>query len=119
MPNPKDPKEPKEPHPPTPPSPPDHPTPPHPPHHPHDPHHSPHHPHAPHHPHHPPPHSDIPKHKLKEIKHLLEEIRAINKILQQFEGGFISEAGIRDREWYRHKGVAPGKWLGYGATTVS
>lgn len=23
----------------------------------------------------------------------------------------------QDREWYKHKGVAPGKWLGYGATT--
>jgi N-acetylated-alpha-linked acidic dipeptidase len=48
---------------------------------------------------------------------------------------FISEDGIKDREWYRHLGVAPGKWLGkhwvssalvfgnslalgYGATTL-
>lgn len=73
---------------------------------------------------------------IKEIKQVLEEIRAINKKLQAFEGGFISEEGIKvsygkiystigslnahqDREWYKHKGVAPGKWLGYGATTVS
>jgi hypothetical protein len=25
---------------------------------------------------------------------------------------FIHPAGIKDREWYRHLGVAPGKWLG-------
>jgi N-acetylated-alpha-linked acidic dipeptidase len=48
---------------------------------------------------------------------------------------FISEDGIKDREWYRHLGVAPGRWLGvfqfrlcrfiqtedssgYGATTL-
>ncbi len=31
---------------------------------------------------------------------------------------FLSEQGIKDREWYKHKGTAPGKWLGYGATTV-
>ena len=35
---------------------------------------------------------------------------AINKKLASFERGFLSEAGIKDREWYRHLGVAPGKW---------
>lgn len=54
---------------------------------------------------------------VKEIKKVLEEIRVINKKKQGFEGGFISEEGIKDREWYKHKGVAPGAWLGYGATT--
>jgi hypothetical protein len=34
------------------------------------------------------------------------------------EHRFLSEQGIKDREWYKHKGTAPGKWLGYGATTV-
>jgi len=37
---------------------------------------------------------------------------AANKKLIMFERGFISEDGIKDREWYRHLGVAPGKWLG-------
>ncbi|OCF36828.1 membrane protein [Kwoniella heveanensis BCC8398] len=55
--------------------------------------------------------------KLKEIKKVLKEIRSINKKLQHFEHGFISEEGITSREWYKHKGVAPGYWLGYGATT--
>ncbi|WVF71481.1 hypothetical protein IAT40_006287 [Kwoniella sp. CBS 6097] len=55
--------------------------------------------------------------KLKEIKKVLKEIRGINKKLQHFEHGFISEHGIEGREWYKHKGVAPGLWLGYGATT--
>ncbi|KIY69729.1 Zn-dependent exopeptidase [Cylindrobasidium torrendii FP15055 ss-10] len=41
-----------------------------------------------------------------------------NKLLMSFERGFISEGGIKEREWYKHLGVAPGKWLGYGATTL-
>ncbi|TFK28864.1 Zn-dependent exopeptidase [Coprinopsis marcescibilis] len=41
----------------------------------------------------------------------------VNKQLVAFERGFIAKDGIRDREWYKHLGVAPGKWLGYGATT--
>jgi N-acetylated-alpha-linked acidic dipeptidase len=43
-------------------------------------------------------------------------IREIDIRLARFERGFLSEAGIKDREWYRHLGVAPGKWKGYGAT---
>ena len=39
-------------------------------------------------------------------------VRKINKKLASFESGFIHEGGIKDREWYRHLGVAPGKWLG-------
>lgn len=122
LPKPKEPKEPDHPHPPTPPHPPHpphEPHPPHPPHPPHEPHgpHPPHPPHHPHHPHPPPAPPSLPKKKIEEIKRLLAEVRAINSLLQSFEGGFISEEGIRDREWYRHKGVAPGKWLGYGATT--
>ncbi|CUA76771.1 Glutamate carboxypeptidase 2 [Rhizoctonia solani] len=48
----------------------------------------------------------------------VKEVQAINKKLSTFEQGFLSEEGIKDREWYRHLGVAPGKWLGYGATTL-
>ena len=39
-------------------------------------------------------------------------MQAANKKLVGFERGFISEEGIKEREWYRHLGVAPGKWLG-------
>jgi len=67
------------------------------------------HPHHPHHPHKGP--------KDAEFSRAIERVRAVNKKLSTFEQGFISEAGIKDREWYRHLGVAPGKWLGYGATT--
>jgi len=52
-----------------------------------------------------------------EVIRAAKHIRDINKRLSKFEQGFISEGGIKDREWYRHLGVAPGKWLGYGATT--
>lgn len=38
-------------------------------------------------------------------------LAAINKKLALFERGFLSDAGIKDREWYRHLGVAPGKWM--------
>jgi N-acetylated-alpha-linked acidic dipeptidase len=42
---------------------------------------------------------------------------AINKKLGMFERGFLSDAGIKDREWYRHLGVAPGKWKVCNART--
>ncbi|KAK0443095.1 Zn-dependent exopeptidase [Desarmillaria tabescens] len=48
----------------------------------------------------------------------LKRLRAVNQKLIAFERGFISEDGISEREWFRHLGVAPGKWLGYGATTL-
>ncbi|KAL1946513.1 hypothetical protein VTO73DRAFT_14617 [Trametes versicolor] len=45
-------------------------------------------------------------------------VRRANEKLIGFERGFIFEDGLEGREWYRHLGVAPGKWLGYGATTL-
>jgi N-acetylated-alpha-linked acidic dipeptidase len=42
----------------------------------------------------------------------VKRVRAVNQKLVAFERGFISEGGIPEREWYRHLGVAPGKWLG-------
>lgn len=50
---------------------------------------------------------------------LFKALRNVNYKLKKLESGFISEEGITDREWYKHKGTSPGKWLGYGATTVS
>jgi len=61
----------------------------------------------------------LPPHKRKQLRKILTQIRAVNRALRAFESGFISEEGIKDREWYKHKGTSPGKWLGYGATTVS
>ncbi|KAF9058016.1 Zn-dependent exopeptidase [Panaeolus papilionaceus] len=60
------------------------------------------------------------KHKLplRKLKQLLERIKAVNAKAVAFEAGFISDEGIKDREWYKHLAVAPGKWLGYGATTL-
>ncbi|KAJ7180389.1 Zn-dependent exopeptidase [Mycena crocata] len=46
-----------------------------------------------------------------------KRVTRANKKLAAFERGFVSEEGIKGREWYKHKGVAPGRWLGYGATT--
>jgi len=67
----------------------------------------------------PPPPSDghgLPFPIRKFIK-AAKRVRKANQKLIAFERGFISEGGIKDREWYKHLGVAPGKWLGYGATT--
>jgi N-acetylated-alpha-linked acidic dipeptidase len=41
-----------------------------------------------------------------------KRVSRANKKLIIFERGFISEEGIKEREWYKHLGVAPGKWLG-------
>ncbi|KAF5333503.1 hypothetical protein D9611_002581 [Ephemerocybe angulata] len=54
---------------------------------------------------------------IEEIKKAVQRIQAVNKKLIGFERGFISKDGVKDREWFKHLGVAPGKWLGYGATT--
>ncbi|KAJ9116408.1 hypothetical protein QFC22_004850 [Naganishia vaughanmartiniae] len=64
------------------------------------------------------PHAPMPNpKKVKAIKQVLLEIRGINQKLAHYESGFLSKEGLKDREWYLHKGTAPGKWLGYGATT--
>ena len=52
------------------------------------------------------------RHGLEEVICAAKHVHDVNKRLSKFEQGFISEGGIKDREWYRHLGVAPGKWLG-------
>ncbi|WFD31939.1 glutamate carboxypeptidase II [Malassezia sp. CBS 17886] len=47
----------------------------------------------------------------------VRDIRGVNAKLKEFESGFIHDKGLPKRPWYRHLGVAPGRWLGYGATT--
>ncbi|EJD00928.1 Zn-dependent exopeptidase [Fomitiporia mediterranea MF3/22] len=77
-----------------------------------------HHAHAHHHHHHHHGHHVHGGWKLaKKLFKAVRRIQASNAKLVTFERGFISEEGIKDREWFRHLGVAPGKWLGYGATT--
>jgi len=72
-----------------------------------------------HHSTHGPGHDDRRRRKLlKRIIKAAKRVQGINKKLATFESGFISSDGIRDREWYKHLGVAPGKNLGYGATTL-
>ena len=48
----------------------------------------------------------------KKLIEAAKRVQAVNQKLVAFEKGFISQGGIKDREWYRHLGVAPGKWLG-------
>jgi len=71
-------------------------------------------PRRPKHPHWPhwPPHK--PRHPPYELIKAVKAVRKINRKLASFERGFIHEDGIKDREWFRHLGVAPGKWLGMG-----
>ncbi|KZT43059.1 Zn-dependent exopeptidase [Sistotremastrum suecicum HHB10207 ss-3] len=47
-----------------------------------------------------------------------KRIQRANKKLSSFEKGFISTGGLTKREWYKHLGTAPGRNLGYGATTL-
>ncbi|KAI0375831.1 transferrin receptor ectodomain, apical domain-containing protein [Pilatotrama ljubarskyi] len=54
----------------------------------------------------------------REFERALQRVQKANAKLIGFERGCISEEGLEGREWYRHLGVAPGKWLGYGATTL-
>jgi hypothetical protein len=54
----------------------------------------------------------------KALFQAIRHIHIVNEKLRSFERGLISEEGIKDREWFKHLGVAPGKWLGYGATTL-
>ncbi|KAG8744908.1 hypothetical protein FRC10_009278 [Ceratobasidium sp. 414] len=63
-------------------------------------------------------HGDHKHGGLRRLIRAVKEVQAVNKKLSTFEQGFLSEGGIPGREWYRHLGVAPGKWLGYGATTL-
>ncbi|KAG1884088.1 Zn-dependent exopeptidase [Suillus subluteus] len=55
---------------------------------------------------------------LCEFIRAAKRVRIANQKLVAFERGFLSEDGIKDREWYRHLGVAPGKHLGYAPTTL-
>ncbi|GAA5983728.1 hypothetical protein JCM11641_001732 [Rhodosporidiobolus odoratus] len=55
----------------------------------------------------------------KKFGKIVRELREINGKLRRFEQGFLGDQkGLKGREWYRHLGVAPGRWLGYGATTL-
>ena len=56
--------------------------------------------------------SQCRKFPLKRLRKLVKKIQVLNRKASAFEKGFISEAGIKDREWYKHLVVAPGKWLG-------
>ncbi|EIW82299.1 hypothetical protein CONPUDRAFT_164921 [Coniophora puteana RWD-64-598 SS2] len=55
---------------------------------------------------------------LHDLIQAAKRVRKVNAKLAKFEQGFISEDGIRSRNWYKHLGVAPGRYLGYGATTL-
>jgi hypothetical protein len=46
-----------------------------------------------------------PLKNIKEIKKVLEEIRSVNKKKQGFEGGFISEEGIKVSKQCHESGV--------------
>jgi N-acetylated-alpha-linked acidic dipeptidase len=52
------------------------------------------------------------KRPWKKLHDAIKRVRKVNAKLVAFERGFIHEEGIKDREWYRHLAVAPGKWLG-------
>ncbi|KAJ7180363.1 Zn-dependent exopeptidase, partial [Mycena crocata] len=64
-------------------------------------------------------HAGLPsRFPLAKFKKAVRRVREANKKLVGLEKGFISKDGIPDREWYKHLAIAPGKWLGYGATPM-
>ncbi|KAL1761550.1 hypothetical protein FB107DRAFT_255027, partial [Schizophyllum commune] len=79
-------------------------------HHPH-PHHVEHDHHREHHHHDDQHHPKLPHFPLREFLKAARRVQVANHKVRSFERGFISEEGIPEREWYRHLGVAPGKWL--------
>ncbi|GAA5908411.1 hypothetical protein JCM5296_005925 [Sporobolomyces johnsonii] len=59
--------------------------------------------------------------EFKRIKEVLEQIRQVNRKRKGFEGCLLvpkGEVGLKGREWYQSLAVAPGRLLGYGATTL-
>ncbi|KZT06419.1 Zn-dependent exopeptidase [Laetiporus sulphureus 93-53] len=60
---------------------------------------------------------NLPK-DIEDFIKAAQRVEKVNAKLKAFEAGFISEEGINEREWYKHLVVAPGKYLGYGATTL-
>jgi N-acetylated-alpha-linked acidic dipeptidase len=55
----------------------------------------------------------------RELRKLFTQVRSINKRAMAFETSFLSKdgKGLHKRPFYQHLGVAPGRYLGYGATT--
>lgn len=49
---------------------------------------------------------------VREFIKAAKRVQKANVKLVAFEKGFLHEDGIKDREWYRHLIIAPGKWLG-------
>ncbi|TCD69209.1 hypothetical protein EIP91_008312 [Steccherinum ochraceum] len=54
---------------------------------------------------------------IRKLIKAAKRVQKANTKLVAFERGFLAEDGISSREWYKHLGVAPGKWLGNSATT--
>jgi hypothetical protein len=48
-------------------------------------------------------------------QHLLGMMHRHNMKLVNVEKGFLNEDGLEGRPWFKHVGVAPGLWTGYGA----
>jgi N-acetylated-alpha-linked acidic dipeptidase len=42
-------------------------------------------------------------------------LKKVNNRLTYFERGFLSEEGIKGREWFKHVVYAPGVWTGYSS----
>ena len=61
---------------------------------------------------------DVSGRRSRKLVEAIERVQAVNHKLIAFERGFISKDGLKGREWYKHLGIAPGRWLGYGATTL-
>lgn len=62
---------------------------------------------------------EVPRQPSKELRKLFAKVCALNRRAKLFETGFLAQdgKGLAGRDFYKHLGVAPGRYLGYGATT--
>jgi N-acetylated-alpha-linked acidic dipeptidase len=55
----------------------------------------------------------------QQIRRNQRQLAAVNKLLYQTERALTDDAGLPDREWFRHLIYAPGFYTGYGVKTMA
>jgi N-acetylated-alpha-linked acidic dipeptidase len=55
----------------------------------------------------------------QQIRRNQRQLAAVNKLLYQTERALTDDAGLPEREWFRHLIYAPGFYTGYGVKTMA
>ena len=57
--------------------------------------------------------------KIRDVEnHPGGDLAKLNDALRQTEADFVSQAGLPNRQWYRHTIYAPGEYTGYAAVVI-